>query len=138
MRKDDSGMARRTHQEESDVILSQAKSSAWRRCGNGRDSFEVQLRNPSYDDRLSNQAIQSQYAMSGTRDRVQCERDRIEWCLRFVCGWRDVYGEDGTPVNYSPTDLELLIVAHPRVMAQIVTHVEELLSADLSEDQRGN
>lgn len=120
------------------MILAEQTQSVWRQVGNGKDRFDVKLRSPSFDDRLHYQSIQTSYALADTRDRMQIDRDRIEWCLAFTQDWREVYGESGELVQFTGDNLDKLIVAHPRVMLGIVAHVEKLLNADLSESQRGN
>ena len=114
------------------------ESHVWRTVGNGKDRFYIQLRTPSYDDRLRHHSLQTQYALSDISDRMQIDRDRIDWCVGFVENWRDVHDEAGADVPFSRDDLELLIVAHPRVMLAIVDAVEKLLASDLTESQRGN
>lgn len=116
----------------------EAASHVWRTVGNGKDRFYVQLRTPTYDDRLHHHVIQTQYALADTRDRMQIDRDRIDWCMEFVENWRDVHDEAGADVPFSREHLEQLIVAHPRVMLAIVDAVEKLLAQDLTESQRGN
>lgn len=113
-------------------------SHVWRDAGNGKDRFSVKLRSPSYDDRLKHQSIQTEYALASVEDRMQIDRERIDWCVGFVDGWRDVLGESGEDVEFSREHLNLLIVAHPRVMLAIVSQVEKLLASDLTETQRGN
>lgn len=113
-------------------------SHVWRTVGNGKDRFYVQLRTPSYDDRLRHHSIQTQYALSDIQDRMQIDRERIDWCVGFVEGWRDVHDEAGADVPFTRHDLELLIVAHPRVMLGIVEAVEKLLDQELTESQQGN
>lgn len=114
------------------------KSHTWSTVGNGRDRFHVQLRTPSYDDLLTHHVRSTQYALGSAQERMQIDRERIDWCIDFVENWRDVDGEDGVPVPFSKEHLQQLIVAHPRVMLSIVDAVEGLLSVDLTESQRGN
>jgi len=113
-------------------------ASKWVAVSNGRDRFYIQLRVPTYDDRLTHHARATQYALSDVHDRVQIDRERIDWCLGFVTGWRDVQDESGLPCDFSQEHFQQLIVAHPRVMLSIVSAVEDMLAADLTEDQRGN
>lgn len=113
-------------------------SHVWRTVGNGKDRFYVQLRTPSYEDRLRHHAIETQYALADVHDRMQIDRERIDWCVGFVENWRDVDDEDGADVSFSREHLEQLIVAHPRVMPGIVDAVEKLLAEELTESQRGN
>ena len=120
------------------MILAEKSQCVWRHVGNGKDRFEIKLRSPSYEDRLTHQSIQTSYAIADTRDRMQIDRERIDWCLGFAEDWREVHGESGELVPFSRDNLTLLVVAHPRVMLGIVAQVERLLESELSESQRGN
>lgn len=120
------------------MTLTAVATHVWREVGNGKDRFAVKLRTPSFDDRLKHQSIQTEYALGNVDDRMQIDRERIEWCLGFAEGWRDVQGEGGEDVEFSHDNLHLLVVAHPRVMLGIVSQVEKLLEADLTVTQRGN
>jgi hypothetical protein len=121
------------------MIIAVASSGVWRQVTNGKDRFEVKLRSPSYDDRLRDQSLKTEYALATSiSDRVSLDRDRIDWYMGFVEEWREVYAESGERVPFSPDSLHQLIVAYPRVMLGIVSHVEKLLASELSETQRGN
>lgn len=120
------------------MMLMELATHVWRDVGNGKDRFGVKLRSPSYEDRLHHQSIKTEYALGSVQDRMQIDRDRIDWCLGFVAGWRDVQGETGEDVAFSKDHFDQLIVAHPRVMLGIVSQVERLLESDLTETQRGN
>ena len=113
-------------------------SHCWRTVSDGRNSFEVQIRLPSYDDLLHDYVWDSQSAFADLPDRMQIERERIDWKLDMVTGWRDVIGEDGLSVPFTRDDFHLLIVAHPRAMLSILSAVDDLSNSDLSDADRKN
>lgn len=118
--------------------LTEMGSHVWRTVSDGHNSFDVKIRLPTYEDRLHEQVLETQYALSGVEDRMQVDRERIEARMEMVVGWREVFGDDGNQVPFTRDNLHLLVALHPMALLSVVDTVGKLLRSDLSDTAKKN